>query len=122
MTNLRSMLLGILTLLVLAGQLYVFWRQSQIMKSQGKSADQQTRLMEAQANILRSQQELTQLQVEWRRYEALGTFYRIAFDLVEEFKKANVQPAAGMPVDFVHTRVRCFAKQDDYSLPSGMMW
>jgi hypothetical protein len=78
--------IGVLTLAVLVGQLVVFWRQAEIMKSQ--------------TELLKSQHELAQLQAEWRRDEALGTFYRLAHDLVAEFRKATVLPTVEIPADF----------------------
>jgi len=79
-------LIGVLTLAVLIGQLVVFWRQAEIMR--------------AQTALLKSQHELAQLQAEWRRDEALGTFYRLAHDLVAEFKKTTVLPTVEIPADF----------------------
>ncbi len=38
--------------------------------------------------------------MRWRRDEAIGTFYRLAQDLVQEFKKANVLPLSKIPADF----------------------
>jgi len=92
-----GIVIGILTLAVLVGQLLVFRRQASIMQSQGETASSQVRLMEAQAGLLRSQHELAKVQVEWRRNEAIGTFYRAAFDLVSEFGKVNVV-LPGMPI------------------------
>jgi len=77
--------IAVLTLVVLGAQLLVLW--------------QQARIMSVQTGIQKAQQELSQAQLDWRRTEALSAFYRIAFDLVDEFKKANVRVAVGMPVD-----------------------
>lgn len=50
----------------------------------------QIRIMNRQTQIMDKQTALAEQQAAWRRDEAIGTFYRMAFDLVEEFKKANV--------------------------------
>ena len=36
----------------------------------------------------------------WRRDVAIGAFYRIAFDLVDEFRKANVMTGPPIPANF----------------------
>jgi hypothetical protein len=38
--------------------------------------------------------------MRWRRDEAIGTFYRLAHDLVAELKKANVLPLSTIPADY----------------------
>src|SRR5207253_9189682 len=39
-------------------------------------------------------------QAVWRRDAAMGTFYRIAFDLVDEFQKADVLPSTPIPANY----------------------
>lgn len=63
--------IGVATLFLLGVQLWIMARQTGIL-------DRQTALAAQQA--------------DWRRDEAVGTFYRLAFDLVEEFRKANRLP------------------------------
>ena len=64
-----AVVLGILGLVLVGFQVWIMLRQTTIMAKQ-------TALDEQQA--------------AWRRDEAIGTFYRMAFDLAEEFRKANV--------------------------------
>jgi len=64
-----AVVLGILGLVLVGFQVWIMLRQTTIMAKQ-------TALDEQQA--------------AWRRDEAIGTFYRMAFDLGEEFRKANV--------------------------------
>lgn len=78
--------IGIAQGAVFGGQLLVLWGQLRVFRGHSK-------LLEGQNEILREQ-------ARWRRDEALGTFYRTAFDLVDEFKKANVLPMGGIPADF----------------------
>jgi hypothetical protein len=47
-------------------------------------------IMLRQTTIMTKQTALEEQQAAWRRDEALGTFYRMAFDLADEFRKANV--------------------------------
>jgi hypothetical protein len=60
----------------------------------------QFRLMARQTDIFDRQTALAAQQAEWRRDEAIGTFYRLAHDLVAEFRKANVLPGVLIPADF----------------------
>jgi hypothetical protein len=69
-----------LTLIVLIVQAFVFWKQLDVMAMQ--------------KDIYGGQLRLQQQQMDWRRTEATGAFYRLAFDLVTELKKAN-QSASG---------------------------
>lgn len=67
--------IGVATLLLLGVQLWIMSRQTDIL-------DRQTALSAQQA--------------EWRVVEAVGTFVRLAHDLVGEFQKANLLP--GVPI------------------------
>lgn len=60
----------------------------------------QLRIMARQTDILDRQTTLAAQQAEWRVDEAVGTFVRLAFDLVAEFRKANVWPLTEIPADF----------------------
>ena len=71
--------IGGATLLLLAVQLWIMARQTRIL-------DRQTTLAAQQA--------------QWRRDEAIGTFYRLAHDLVGEFRKANILPMGMIPADY----------------------
>lgn len=88
-----DVVLGGLTLFVLALQWWVFRRQAKLMERQGE-------IMAAQQATLQEQHALAEQQMRWRRDEAIGTFYRLAHDLVREFKKANVLPLSTIPADF----------------------
>ena len=85
--------LGVLTLVVLVLQWWVFRRQAGLMERQGE-------IMSAQQATLAAQYALAEQQARWRRDEAIGTFYRIAHDLVGEFGKANVLPPTPVPANF----------------------
>jgi len=63
------------------------------MESQGE-------IMAAQQTTLKEQHALAEQQMRWRRDEAIGTFFRLAHDLVGEFRKANVLPLTTVPADF----------------------
>jgi hypothetical protein len=71
--------LGIAGLILLGLQLWIMSRQTTLM-------DRQTELLNRQAI--------------WQRDEAIGTFYRLAHDLVAEFEKANALPGAPITADF----------------------
>jgi len=71
--------IGELTLAVLFGQLVVFGLQ---------------------LLVFWKQVQLGRMESEWRRIEAVGTFYRLANDLVAEFAKANQLPMAEIKADF----------------------
>jgi hypothetical protein len=88
-----GVILGSLTLVVLVLQWWVFRRQAGLMERQGE-------IMAAQQATLKEQHALAEEQMRWRRDEAIGTFYRLAHDLVAEFKKANVLPMLKIPADF----------------------
>ena len=64
-----AVVLGILGLVLVGFQVWIMLRQTTIMAKQTALGEQQA---------------------AWRRDESLGTFYRMAFDLAEEFRKANV--------------------------------
>ena len=80
-----AVVLGVLGLGLVAFQIWMMRRQTRIM-------ERQTGAMETQSTLLAKQTELGEQQAAWRRDEAVGTFYRMAFDLAEEFRKANVGP------------------------------
>lgn len=88
-----GVVIGGLTLVVLALQWWVFRRQAKLMERQGE-------IMAAQRVTLGEQHALAEQQMRWRRDEAIGTFYRLAFDLAEEFRKANVPPTVVISADF----------------------
>jgi len=69
-------------LAVFVGQLWVFNRQKEIMAGQ-------TALMTTQQDTTRAQLELLRRQADVERDSAIGTFYRLAFDLAAEFAKIN---------------------------------
>jgi hypothetical protein len=64
-----AVILGILGLVLVGFQVWIMLRQTTIMSKQTVLGEQQA---------------------AWKRDEAIGTFYRMAFDLAEEFRKANV--------------------------------
>jgi hypothetical protein len=74
-----TVVLGIVGALLLAGQLFVMARQTTAM-------NRQTTLLDQQA--------------QWRRDEAIGTFYRIAFGIADEFHTANVLPSTPIPANY----------------------
>jgi hypothetical protein len=93
------MMVAVLTLAVLIGQLVVFWRQARLM-------ERQSDIMAAQLATLKEQHSLAERQTQWRRDEAIGTFYRLAHDLVAEFRKATVLPSTPIPADYgTHPRL-----------------
>lgn len=67
-----TIVLGILGALLLAGQLWIMKRQTDLMAKQD----------------------------ELRRNESVFTFYRVAHDLANELRKADVAPSAPVPADF----------------------
>jgi len=88
-----SIVLGGLTLVVLVLQWRVFRRQAELMERQGE-------IMSAQQATLAAQHALAEQEKLWRRDEAVGTFYRIAWDLVGEVKKANVLQPTPIAANF----------------------
>jgi hypothetical protein len=56
--------------------------------------------MKRQADISEEQQRLAQQQAAWRRSESIGTFYRAAFELIGELRKADVLPLSQIPADY----------------------
>jgi len=74
-----TVVFGIVGALLLAMQLWLMARQTTAM-------NRQTALLDQQA--------------AWRRDEAVGTFYRIAHDLADEFRKANVLPGTEIPANY----------------------
>ena len=88
-----AVLLGVLGLGLVAFQIWIMRRQTRIM-------ERQTTAMEAQSTLLAKQTALGEQQAEWRVGEAVGTFVRLAHDLVAEFEKANVLPTMRIDADF----------------------
>ena len=93
MTPWSDVVLGGLTLVVLVLQWWVFRRQANLMDRQGE-------IMAAQQVTFTEQRALSEQQMRWRRDEAIGTFYRLAHDLVAEFRKANVLTTTKVAADF----------------------
>jgi hypothetical protein len=60
----------------------------------------QVRIMRRQTDILDRQTAIAAQQAEWRVGEAVGTFVRLAHDLVAEFRKANVPPMMTIEANF----------------------
>ncbi len=81
-----AIFLGLVGLLLLALQLRIMGRQTDVMRRQTTLLDKQTEIQE--------QQDVSQ------RTEAIGTFYRIAFDLVDEFRRANLMTGTPIPANF----------------------
>ncbi len=76
--------IGVATLLLLAVQLRIMARQTEILDRQAALAKQQA---------------------DWRAVEAVGAFVKLAFDLEAEFRKANVLPGTILHADpKTHTR------------------
>lgn len=88
-----TIVLGILGLALVAFQVALMRRQNRIMS-------RQTDAMSAQSELMSKQTALAEQQAAWRRDEAIGTFYRVAFDLVGEFMKANVGPGQRIAADY----------------------
>ena len=84
--QLPVIVVGVLTLIVLVFQVRIMSRQDETMRKQTTIFDRQTSLLEQQA--------------AWRRDEAIGTFYRLAHDLVSELRKADVLPRVKVPADY----------------------
>jgi hypothetical protein len=57
-------------------------------------------IMLRQTTIMAKQTALGEQQAAWKRDEAIGTFYRMAFDLAEEFRKANVGSFDAMAANY----------------------
>ena len=74
-----TVVFGIVGALLLAMQLWIMARQTNAM-------NRQTALLDQQA--------------AWRRDEAIGTFYQIAFDLADELRKANVMTGTPIPANY----------------------
>jgi hypothetical protein len=112
-----TIVLGILGALLLAAQLWIMAKQTNAMNKQtalmASQTDamnrqtglaekqtalqgQQTEAMNRQTSLLDKQTALAEQQAAWRRDEAVGTFYRIAHELANELRKANVM--AGTPI------------------------
>jgi len=102
-----AVLLGIAGLVLLWLQLRIMGRQTDAMNRQTALAEKQTALqdqqneaMNRQTSLLDKQTALLDQQSVWRRNEAIGTFYRMAFDLAEEFRKANVSSFDAIPANY----------------------
>jgi hypothetical protein len=81
-SQLPAIILGVLGLILVGFQVAIMRKQSAIMA-------RQTEAMNTQGELMAKQNALADEQATWRRNEAIGTFYRMAFDLAEEFRKAN---------------------------------
>lgn len=81
-----AVVLGVAGLILLGFQLRIMARQTEAMNRQTSLLDKQTVLLDQQAMS--------------RRDEALGTFYRTAFDLADEFRKANVSCGVPIPANY----------------------
>lgn len=81
-----TIVLGFAGALLLLAQLWIMKRQ--------------TEAMDKQTTLLAKQTALEEQQAAWRRDEALGTLYRMAFDLAEEFRKANVGIFDSIPANY----------------------
>src|SRR5207247_2414035 len=57
-------------------------------------------IMARQTNAMNRQTALLDQQAAWRRDEAIGTCYRIAFDLVDELDKANKMTGTPIPANY----------------------
>jgi hypothetical protein len=88
--------LGIAGVLLLGLQLWIMGRQTDAMNRQTAILDKQTALAEQQA--------------VWRRDEAVGTFYRVAHELANELRKANVMAGTPIPANF-HTETRQWLRE-----------
>src|SRR2546425_113620 len=80
-----AIVLGVAGLVLLIQQLRIMARQTDAMNRQTDLLDKQRAVMTAQGDLMARQTALGEQQAQWRRDEAIGTFYRIAFDLVDEF-------------------------------------
>lgn len=85
-SQIPAFVLGVAGLILLGFQLWIMSRQTRIMAKQ-------TAAMNNQGEFLAKQTALGEQQAAWRRDEAIATFYRIAFDLVDELRKANKMSA-----------------------------
>jgi hypothetical protein len=95
-----AIVLGVAGLLLLIQQLRIMGRQTDAMNRQTDLLDKQRAAMTAQGDLLAKQTALGEQQAEWRRDEAIGTFYRIAFDLADEFHKADILPSTPIPANY----------------------
>jgi len=116
-----AILLGIATLLLLGLQLWILYRQTGLQREQADAMNRQTTLVEKQNALAESQTTLQREQADamsrqtalldkqtalldrqavWRRDEAIGTFYRIAHELANELRKANVMAGTPIPANF----------------------
>jgi len=84
-SQLPTLLIGVATLLLFGAQVWIMVRQTGILGRQTGLAAQQA---------------------EWRRDEAIGTFYRIAFGLADAFHMADALPSTPIPANYEpHPRV-----------------
>ncbi len=91
-SQLSSIVLGIVGAFLLGLQVWIMLRQTDAM-------NRQTALSVKQTELQGKQTALQEQQATARRDEAIGTFYRIAFDLVDEFRKANVMTGTPIPAN-----------------------
>ncbi len=76
---------GLATLAILGGQLVVFIGQLVVFR-------RQLSVMRDQKTVAQGQRELLQTQLDWRRDEAIGLFYQLAFGLRDEVREADDMP------------------------------
>src|SRR5436309_2245195 len=95
-----TIVLGIAGALLLLAQLWIMAKQTTAMNRQTELMAGQTDAMNRQTMLTDKQLELLDQQSVWRRDEAIGTFYRMAFDLAEEFRKANVGIFDSIPANY----------------------
>jgi hypothetical protein len=81
-----AMVLGVAGLILLGLQLWIMARQTGAMNRQTELSEKQTALLDKES--------------QRQRVEAAGTFYRIAHDLAEEFRKADVLPTTPVPANY----------------------
>lgn len=106
-SQLSSIVLGIVGAFLLGMQVWIMLRQTDAMNRQTALSVKQTELqgqqtvaMNRQTDLMDKQTALQEQQATARRDEAMGTFYRVAFDLVDEFRKANRMTATPIPANF----------------------
>jgi hypothetical protein len=92
-SDVPAIILGAIGAILLFLQIWIMHRQTGLMSGQ-------TAAMNSQSDLLARQTALSEQQARWIRDEAIGAFYRIAHDLADEFKKANVMPGTPIPANF----------------------
>jgi len=105
-SQVSSIVLGIIGAFLLGLQVWIMLRQTDALNRQTALSVKQTELqghqteaISRQTALMDKQTVLQEQQATARRDEAIGTFYRIAFDLVDEFRKANVMTGTPIPAN-----------------------